>query len=525
MMLKCNPRVIPAGLVLVLLGLIVVAPMVGLAKLSGLPGYQTGDLQFWHSGYIRRVFVFSLWQALLSTLCSVLPAILVARAFALQNDFPMRGWLLRLFALPLVVPAVVAVMAVVSVYGSDGWIPLGRSLYGMNGILLAHIFFNLPLAVRLLLPQWQVIPQHHWQLGEQLGMNAWQRWRFLEWPPLREALPGVMLLVFMLCLTSFAVVLTLGGGPKSTTLEVAIYQSLRFDFDPARAVVLALLQLLLCGLVAVITLKLQRLPEVEIAVSSASGPVSAQWAPFNILLIMVSTIYVGMPLLSMLIDALNGPWLSVITNIYLWHSIANTLLLGLSAATLAVVAGWFLSQYSASLANAGQTDKARLIDLAGSIVYVVPPLVIGTGIFVLLSSHVDVFSWVYPIVITINALMGLPFVIRIMGPALRQNHARYDMLCQSLALRGWDRFRHLEWPLLRRPLGLATALVAALTMGDLGVIALFGTPNTATLSLLIYQQLGAYLIPQATVTALMLLLLCLGTFRLLERGIGGKTDA
>lgn len=508
-----------------MLGLIILAPLAGLLNLSTLPGYEPGDLRFWHSGYIRRVLFFSLWQAFLSTICSVLPAILVARAFALQPDFPMRGLLLRLFALPLVVPAVVAVMGVVSVYGSGGWIPLGKSLYGLNGILLAHVFFNLPLAVRLLLPQWQAIPGHHWQLGDQLGMSAWQRWRFLEWPALREALPGTMLLVFMLCLTSFAVVLTLGGGPKSTTLEVAIYQSLRFDFDPARAVVLALLQLGLCMLVAIVTLKLQRLPEVEITLTSGSRPTRTIQKPLNIALILVAAVYVGLPLLSMLIDALKGPLLGVISNIYLWQSIGNTLFIGLAAALLSVSAGWLLLQYSASLARAGQTGKAKLIDLAGSIVYVVPPLVIGTGMFVLLSPHVDVFAWVYPVVITINALMGLPFVIRSLGPAMRQNHARYHYLCQSLQLQGWNRLRYLEWPLLRRPLGLAAALVTALAMGDLGVIALFGTPDTATLSLVIYQQLGAYLIPQATVTALVLLLLCLGMFWLLERGIGGKVDA
>ncbi len=510
---------------LVLLGLIIVAPLAGLLNLSGLPGYEPGDLRFWHSGYIRRVLFFSLWQAFLSTICSVLPAILVARAFALQPDFPMRGLLLRLFALPLVVPAVVAVMGVVSVYGSGGWIPLGRSLYGLNGILLAHVFFNLPLAVRLLLPQWQAIPGHHWQLGDQLGMSAWQRWRFLEWPALREALPGTTLLVFMLCLTSFAVVLTLGGGPKSTTLEVAIYQSLRFDFDPARAVVLALLQLGLCMLVAIVTLKLQRLPEVEITLTSGLRPTRPIQKPLNIALILVAAVYVGLPLLSMLIDAFTGPFLRIISNIYLWQSIGNTLFIGLAAALLSVSAGWLLLQYSASLALTGRTGKAKMIDLAGSIVYVVPPLVIGTGMFVLLSPHVDVFAWVYPVVITINALMGLPFVIRSLGPAMRRNHARYHYLCQSLQLRGWNRLRYLEWPLLRRPLGLAAALVTALAMGDLGVIALFGTPSTATLSLLIYQQLGAYLIPQATVTALVLLLLCLGMFWLLERGIGGKADA
>ena len=520
-----NSRAIPAALVLAVLALIVLAPMAGLLNLSGMPGYEPGNLRFWESAYIRRVLFFSLWQALLSTLLSVLPAILVARAFAMRPDFPLRGLLLRLFALPLVVPAVVAVMGVVSVYGSGGWISLGRSLYGLNGILLAHVFFNLPLAVRLLLPQWQTIPQHHWQLGEQLGMSAWQRWRFLEWPAVREALPGILLLVFMLCLTSFAVVLTLGGGPKSTTLEVAIYQSLRFDFDPTQAVILALLQLSICTLVAILTLKLQRLPEVEITLTQASKPIVAGQKWLNILLILVAGVFVGMPLLSMLIDALAGPLWRVIGNTSLWQSLGNTLFIGFSAAVLSLGAGWFLLQYSASLALTGKTGKARLVDLAGSIVYVVPPLVIGSGMFVLLSPHVDVFAWVYPIVITINALMGLPFVIRCLGPALRQNHARYHYLCQSLSLRGWNRFRYLEWPLLRRPLGLAAALVTALAMGDLGVIALFGTPHTATLPLMIYQQLGAYMIPHATVTALVLLLLSLTVFWGLERIIGGKSDA
>jgi thiamine transport system permease protein len=62
-------------------------------------------------------------------------------------------------------------------------------------------------------------------------------------------------------------------------------------------------------------------------------------------------------------------------------------------------------------------------------------------------------------------------------------------------------------------------------MGDLGVIALFGTPHSATLPLLIYQQLGAYMIPHATGTALLLLVLSLTVFWGLERVIGGKTDA
>ena len=118
-------------------------------------------------------------------------------------------------------------------------------IYGLSGILVAHVFFNLPLATRLFLEALDTVPADQWRLASQLGMGAGPSFRLIEWPVLRAALPGVAGLVFMLCITSFTIVLTLGGGPAATTLEVAIYQALRFDFDPARAVALTLLQIAL----------------------------------------------------------------------------------------------------------------------------------------------------------------------------------------------------------------------------------------------------------------------------------------
>jgi len=509
--------------VLALLALLVLAPMAGLISVSHLASADAGIGELWQSRYIRRVLVFSLWQASLSTLLSTGFGLLVARAFAHRGEFRLRALMLKLFGLPLVVPAVVAVMGVVSVYGSNGWIPLGRSLYGLNGILLAHVFFNLPLAVRLLLPVWQSIPAHHWQMSDALGLSAWQQWKYLEWPALRETLPGVALLIFMLCLTSFAVVLTLGGGPRSTTLEVAIYQALRFDFDPPRAVILALLQLILCILIAWISSRFQRLPDVEITISNSSLRKSISNQLINTLFISIAAAFVGMPLLAMFIDAINGPLLQVLGNARLWSSAGFSLMIGLCAAGLSIVAAWALLDTSTDLALANQKRGANLIELAGSIVYVVPPLVIGTGLFILMMPWLNVFEWTFPVVILVNAMMGLPFVIRCLGSPMRQSKMRYNRLCQSLALSGWNRFKFVDWPLLRKPLGLSAALVSALAMGDLGVIALFGSTDTSTLPLLLYRQLSAYLIPQAAVTAGFLLVFCLLVFWLLETGIGGKS--
>ena len=70
--------------------------------------------------YLFRITRFTLWQALLSTLLSVGPAILVARALARHPAFWGRSFILRLFALPLAVPAIVASLGILALLGRAG---------------------------------------------------------------------------------------------------------------------------------------------------------------------------------------------------------------------------------------------------------------------------------------------------------------------------------------------------------------------------------------------------------------------
>lgn len=526
MLKQANRKTTAGTLVVILLAFFISAPLASLFFASDLLGSQftqqhAPSLAFWNDPYLRRVIYFSLLQAGLSTLLSVSLGLIVARAFARFGDFPFRRLILSLFGLPLVVPAIVAVLGIISVYGSQGWLPLGSQLYGLKGILLAHLFFNLPLAVRLLLPVWQSIPQQHWRVSSQLGLNSHQQWKHLEWPALRETLPGVTLLIFMLCLTSFAVVLSLGGGPKSTTLEVAIYQSLRFDFDPSLAVVLSLLQLGISILLALLAAKLTYKPDVEATLTTTNTEIPNSSKKYLLAtFIGVATLFVLSPLVAMLIEAIQGPLNEVLIDSKLWRAAGFSLLIGVCAGLISVSLAWVLLSASAQHAYLGNKKLASLFEFSGSVIYVVPPLVIGTGLFILLSQKINVFDWAIPLVIIINGLMGLPFVIRTLGPAMRQHTMRYQRLCASLNLHGWQRFKQIDFPMLRKPLGLSMALVTAMAMGDLGVIALFGTPETATLPLLLYQRLAAYQIPQATVTAVFLLLCCLLAFWSLERFIG-----
>ncbi|STG70208.1 thiamine ABC transport system, permease protein [Escherichia coli] len=135
----------------------------------------------WQDSYLWHVVRFSFWQAFLSALLSVIPAIFLARALY-RRRFPGRLALLRLCAMTLILPVLVAVFGILSVYGRQGWLAtLCQSLglewtfspYGLQGILLAHVFFNLPMASRLLLQALENIPGEQRQLAAQLGMRSW----------------------------------------------------------------------------------------------------------------------------------------------------------------------------------------------------------------------------------------------------------------------------------------------------------------------------------------------------------------
>lgn len=73
---------------------------------------------------------FSFWQAFLSAVLSVVPAVFSPARFI---DIPFSGRLalLRLCAMTLILPVLVAVFGILSVYGRQGWL---ASLWQMLGL-------------------------------------------------------------------------------------------------------------------------------------------------------------------------------------------------------------------------------------------------------------------------------------------------------------------------------------------------------------------------------------------------------
>ena len=98
------------------------------------------------------------------------------------------------------------------------------------------------------------------RVADGLNLVSLTRFWILDWPIIRFVAPQIFSLIFVLCLTSFAVVLTLGGGPKATTLELAIYQSFRFELDFGRAAFLAFIQLCIAAFTCTLSILIFGLP-------------------------------------------------------------------------------------------------------------------------------------------------------------------------------------------------------------------------------------------------------------------------
>ncbi|ALM51674.1 thiamine/thiamine pyrophosphate ABC transporter permease [Halomonas huangheensis] len=526
---EANRLILPAALLAVLL-----VATVGLGSLGALL-WQAPDMdisRLWREPWLAAILRFSLLQATLSTLLSLGGGVLVAVVLARRPVFPGRALLLRVMEMSLVIPALLALFGLVAVHGRQGWLgslleslPFAPStspdyLYGLSGIVLAHVFFNLPLSGRVMLQALEQAPSAHWRLVAQFGLSRTAIWRTLEWPQIRQLLPRLAALVFTLCFTSFAIVMTLGGGPGSSTLEVALYQALKYDYDLALAALLAMTQLLVCLSLWAVALRVGGNAALIAAEGHVTGPMQRRdahgWRRLGDTAVLLGLALLLLPPLVAIVVAGVGGMPDLLSDVGIWAAALRSLVMASSAGLGAVVVALLLLAGSGDLRHRGRGTMASMIEGSGQLILILPALVLGTGLFMLLRPGLGSDLQGYALVVLVNALMALPFAMQVLRSAVTGLDGTQRRVADQLAVHGWSRLRWLIWPRLRRPLALALAYGMTLSLGDFSVIALFGSPSAPTLPMLLYQQLGGYRWQSAAATALLLLVLVVMVFAILS---------
>ena len=532
---------------LIFMGLFYFYPLAGIFSLSFSPQEGVpfrGMANLFSSTYYVRVLWFTTWQAALSTVLTLVLALPAAFVFA-RYTFKGKDFLLNLTTIPFVLPTVVTAAAFSALLGKGGLVnAVLVQLFGLEQppvrlehtvwfFLMAHVFYNFTVVLRLVSGFWARLPGQIHEAARVLGASGWVVFFKVTLPLLAPAIAAASLLVFVFCFTSFGVVIIL-GGPRLATIEVEIFRQAVHMFNLPVAAALSLVQILFTfGLMAAYT-RLERRSSVALLPAAASKGNVRLSRPKDRLLITTCllgmAVLLGAPILALFIRSLLTEtglgftyYLALFENraqsiLYVAPSAAilNSIGFALAATLMALILGGLSSAFLATAQNRGALflDPLLMLPLSTSAV------TLGFGFVVALDKPPLNLrsSWMLPAIA--HALVALPFVIRSMLPAWRSIPRSLKEAAAVLGASPRKVWLAVEWPILSRALVVGAVFAFAISMGEFGATVFVARPQTPTLPLAIYRYLnhpGSLNYGQAMAMSCLLMLTTAAGFGLLEK--------
>ncbi|HZX37170.1 MAG TPA: iron ABC transporter permease [Streptomyces sp.] len=492
---------------------------------------------------IQQVLWFTTWQALASTALTLLIALPGAYVFA-RLDFPGKRLLRAVVTVPFVLPTVVVGTAFLALLGRGG---LLDELWGVRldttvwAILLAHVFFNYAVVVRTVGGLWSQLDPRQEEAARVLGAGRLTAWRRVTLPALAPAVAAAALIVFLFTFTSFGVVQIL-GGPGLSTVEVEIYRQTAQLLDLPTAAVLTLLQFAAVGAILAVHARTVRRRETALKlvdpVQTARRPRGAgQWALLGAVLATILLLLLA-PLGVLVERSFDGPggygfgyYRALASDdasggVFLVPPIDamwNSLRYALVATAIALAVG--------GLAAAALTRKAgRLVRGFDALLMLplgVSAVTVGFGFLITLDKPPLDLRGAWILVPLAQALVGVPFVVRIMLPVLRAVDERLREAAAVLGASPLRVWREVDLPLVRRALLIAAGFAFAVSLGEFGATVFIARPDNPTLPVAVARLLGRpgeLNYGQAMALSTILMVVCAAALLLLERIRSDKTS-
>ena len=482
-----------------------------------------------HIPGLGRVLWFTVWQAVVSTVLTVsagfAPAYLLAR-----YRFPGRRAVLAVVTVPFMLPTVVVGAAFVALLPE-------RWHQSATAVVVAHVFFNVAVVVRLVGAMWAVLPTDLTAAARTLGASPPQVLRHVVLPLLRPALMAAAGVVFLFTFTSFGVVKLL-GGVRHATLEVEIARRATQLGDVDGAAVLSVLQLLALGAVVWWSARWQRRAAVAFhGGRTARHARSRRERRWLVSVLGVTVLAMVSPVVAMVARSFHpgSTW-----SLTAWRtlgddevrpgislgvdpvaSLAVSLRYAVVATLISVVVGGI-----ASLAITAARRHGRLLDTGLMLPLGTSAVTIGLGMLITFDHDpVDWRAswWLVPLG---HALVAIPFVVRSLVPVLRSVPADQRAAAITLGaspLRAWW---EVEVRRLTRPLAAAAGFAAAISLGEFGATTFLTRSGRESMPIAIDQLLARTGdVPRAQAFALATLLFVLTAAVIVAADRSEVTDA
>lgn len=460
------------------------------------------------------VVLFTAWQAALSTALTLAIGLPGAWLFA-RFTFPGKAVIRATVTIPFVLPTVVVGSAFLALLGPRS--PLNAALAALLGadapaislqhtiwaILLAHVFFNYAVVVRLVGGLWTHLDPRLEEAARALGASPWRAFREVTLPLLRPAIASAAAIVFLFTFTSFGVILIL-GGPTFATLEVEIYRQTAQLLDLRTAAVLTLVQL---GAVAAMlwaygrlqerrTYQLRLRPAVEVARPPRPGAERAfvlanlaliamlLWLPLAVLVerSLAGPDGYGLGSYAALLDGTRGGALFVAPV----EAIRNSLVFGLLATAIALPIGLL----AASVVAYRRDRVGRAFDGFLMLPLGTSAVTIGFGFLIALDEPPLDLRTSLLLVPLAHALVAVAFVVRAVAPVMRAIDRRLREAAGVLGASPTRAWREVDLPIVSRAALVGAGFAFAISLGEFGATAFIVRPDAPTLPVAIYRLLG-----------------------------------
>lgn len=483
-----------------------------LANIIGVSLTVDAVARLFTRSYYVDVLWFTIWQAAVSTALTLLLGLPAAYIFA-RYEFPGRRTLRALTTVPFVMPTVVVAASFRALLGPGG--PLNRALMAifdlsqppvqleqtLTIILMAHVFYNVTIVVRLVGGFWANLGPRAAEAAQVLGASPARTFREVTLPLLRPALIASSLLIYLFTFTSFGVILLL-GGPAYSTLETEIYRQYITFLRPDIAAVLSLLQILFTFALMSFYARWQQRSAVALDFrpqgSTRRSPRTVRERATLGLIATVLFAFELLPLAALVWQSFSrrdgGLTLAYyqalpelergsITFIPPLLAIRNSI----GYALLTVIAAGLMGMISAVLLSRagrwrGWLDPIFMLPLGASAVtlgfgYVITFDELRTSPLLVLIAHV---------------LVALPFVVRTLLPVLQGIKPSLREAAAVLGASPSRVWREVDLPIVGRALLVAAVFAFTVSMGEFGATSFIVRPNSGylTMPIAIARYLG-----------------------------------
>lgn len=480
----------------------------------------------------RHATLFTLYQALLSTLLTFLLGLPAAVLFA-RFDFRGKSLLRALTAVPFMLPTVVVAAGFNALLGPRGWINLAISsllttqhatletfpfVGTLPAILIAHVFYNTTIVIRIVGNALTHLDPRLEQAARTLGADSLRVWTRVTIPLLRAPLLAAGLLVFLFDFTSFGVILLL-GGPQFSTLEVEIYIQAMHLLNLPMAALLSLIQLLCTLAFSILYTRVttRALISTTPKPSAARPPKSLRERIFVVSLLFLLSSFFILPLFSLPLRSLTrleadlgqrGQITYGLTPDYYTELFVNRLgsvfyvppieavrnSLGYAAATVALS---LLLGFPAASALARSTRFTKLLDPFIMLPLGASAVTLGLGYIITFNfpltirntQHVTLLT--SPLIVPIaHTVIALPFVIRTLQPALASIPERLRHAAATLGASPFRVWQSVDWPIVSRAVLASATFAFTISLGEFGAASLLVRPDYPTLPVAIARFLS-----------------------------------